>query len=130
MCLEFFYYLLKKEQGTAENSHETLRENFVDALRNLERHGLLLFMDVLFKLISSWSLDRNPASNNCLYFADAPSTSTKDYTDAYQWARANVPTIEKIVNGKRYVIFNCREAGPITSRAANKVLKTCVRSEY
>ncbi len=64
-----------------------------------------------------------------MYFAEAPSTCTKDYTDAYQWTRANVPTIEKIVNGKRYVIFNCREAGPITSRTANKVLKLQVSAQ-
>jgi len=54
-----------------------------------ERMGLLPFFNVLKRMLSAWSMDRDPQSPNFKAFnlSYPPVPDTKLYTDAYQFAR-------------------------------------------
>jgi hypothetical protein len=95
-----------------------------------ERLSILLFMNAMFLMIKKWSVERDPASPNCLTFARVPELTTKDYTEAYMWARSNVKLVERRAQGTRYLIFFSRASGlSINVRSAAKLLKLHLRQE-
>jgi hypothetical protein len=88
-----------------------------------ERLNLFLFTDIAKRLIVNWGKERNPASPNCKVFASETRLDTKDYTDAYLWAKENVRTFELFNNERRYIVFFSRQyTGRVSNRKAEKVL--------
>jgi hypothetical protein len=110
------------------NGIEVLNRTIKDEGTFRERLSMLHFMKVVFKMICKWSRERNPNSPNCYAYATEPVLELKDWTDAYMWAKANVPTMEHRVEGRRFLVFFSREANVrLTPRKVERIIELHLR---
>lgn len=54
-----------------------------------ERLPVGQFLNLVLDLVTDWSKQRDPASANCISFAESPDITMKIWTAAYQWASEN-----------------------------------------
>jgi hypothetical protein len=83
----FESYNHPNDAGSTSNNNGNESINGVikaeDTLRNLL--SLNAFMAVAFNILRKWSWARDKSNTNNVIWADTPSISLKQWTDAYQW---------------------------------------------
>ena len=81
---------------------------------------LNLFMEKMFGLIESWSLERNPDTVNAKLFSNEPTMTTEQYRTAYDWLRRKNNVITSAKNGSTSCYFR---SGPSQHQVTNQMIK-------
>lgn len=81
-----------------------------------ERLPVGQFLTSVIELLETWSHRRDPASVNCLKFADTPSIPLKVWTSAYQWAVGNRKVLQRSHgSGTNYFVTSSAMKEPLTT---------------